>query len=76
MPRPLPSRGVLPRPSALPRGTLLALAVVLSACDRGGGGQVTFALSGPLRQDYGASTLRGAELAVKEINASNGIGGR
>lgn len=34
---------------------------------------MTFALSGPLQQDYGVSTQRGAELAVKEVNANGGI---
>lgn len=75
--RPLSSRGYSRRP--LPRGFLLAAAAAagLAACGRGGGGeQVTFALSGPLQQDYGVSTLHGAELAVKEINANGGIGGR
>ncbi|HEX9936814.1 MAG TPA: branched-chain amino acid ABC transporter substrate-binding protein [Longimicrobium sp.] len=78
MPRPSPRRGVPLRPRVLPRGSLLALAAaaVLGACNRGQGGQVTFALTGPLRQDYGVSTQRGAELAAREINADNGIGGR
>jgi branched-chain amino acid transport system substrate-binding protein len=36
---------------------------------------VTFALTGPLREDYGVATLRGAQLAAAEINADGGIGG-
>ncbi|HVG45205.1 MAG TPA: branched-chain amino acid ABC transporter substrate-binding protein [Longimicrobium sp.] len=49
-----------------------------AACSRGGGGgaDVTFALAGPLRQDYGIATKQGADLAVKEINAAGGIKGR
>ncbi|HET7463434.1 MAG TPA: branched-chain amino acid ABC transporter substrate-binding protein [Longimicrobium sp.] len=77
MPRPLSSRGFSRRPP--PRGVFLALAAAagLAACDRGGGGgQVTFALSGPLREEYGVATLQGAQLAAKEINANGGIGGR
>jgi branched-chain amino acid transport system substrate-binding protein len=59
------------------RRALLALApaLLLAACGRGGGGQVVFALAAPLEQDYGASTRRGAELAVREINAAGGIRG-
>lgn len=54
----------------------LAAAAVLASCNREQGGQVTFALSGPLKQDYGVSTQRGAELAAREINADNGINGQ
>src|SRR3954470_6805132 len=55
---------------------LLTLACA-AACGRGGGGsQVTFAVAGPLRQDYGIATKQGADLAVKEINAAGGIDGR
>ena len=51
--------------------------LALAACSRGGGGgKVTFALAGPLQQDYGVATRQGAELAVKEINAAGGIDGR
>ncbi|HEX8245493.1 MAG TPA: ABC transporter substrate-binding protein, partial [Longimicrobium sp.] len=53
------------------------LALALAACKGGGGGgQVTFALAGPLKQAYGIATRQGAELAVKEINAAGGINGR
>ncbi|HEX6749631.1 MAG TPA: branched-chain amino acid ABC transporter substrate-binding protein [Longimicrobium sp.] len=48
----------------------------MASCRGGGGGQVTFALAGPLKQAYGIATRQGAELAVKEINARGGIGGR
>ncbi len=76
--RPSPRRGFPARPRASLCGAPVALAaaLALSACDRGSGGKVTFALSGPLQQDYGVSTLRGAELAVKEVNAERGINGR
>jgi branched-chain amino acid transport system substrate-binding protein len=71
-PRP---RGFQPRAPAFVRAALPLL--VLAACGRGGSGkQVTFALTGPLREDYGIATKQGADLAVKEINAANGINGR
>jgi branched-chain amino acid transport system substrate-binding protein len=56
---------------------VLALLPVLAAaaCGRGRGEPVTFALAGPLRQDYGLATKQGADLAVKEINAAGGIDG-
>jgi branched-chain amino acid transport system substrate-binding protein len=77
MPRPLSRRGVSPWPRARLRGARAALAACLSlaACGRGGGGTVTFALSGPLQQDLGVSTLRGAQLAAAEVNANGGIDG-
>jgi branched-chain amino acid transport system substrate-binding protein len=60
-----------------PAAPLLALALAAAGCrGGGGGGQVTFALAGPLKQDYGVATQRGAELAVKEINANGGIDGK
>src|SRR5687768_12661330 len=47
-----------------------------SAGDGGGSGrEVVFGLVGPMRQDYGASTRRGAELAMREINGAGGING-
>ncbi|HKP74174.1 MAG TPA: branched-chain amino acid ABC transporter substrate-binding protein [Longimicrobiaceae bacterium] len=56
---------------------MLLPALLLAACNRGGGGgTVTFALAGPLQQDYGVSTRQGAELAVKEINANGSINGK
>jgi branched-chain amino acid transport system substrate-binding protein len=72
---PSPSRGLPARVRTALR--LLPLAA-LAACSRGGGGgkTVTFALAGPLQQDYGVATRQGAELAVKEINAGGGIDGR
>jgi branched-chain amino acid transport system substrate-binding protein len=75
MPRPSHRRGVPLRPRVPPL-VALAAAAVLASCNRGQGGQVTFALSGPLKQDYGVSTRRGAELAAREINADNGINGQ
>ncbi|HYH83749.1 MAG TPA: branched-chain amino acid ABC transporter substrate-binding protein [Longimicrobium sp.] len=77
--RPSPRRRGFPlRPRARLFGAHAALvaAFALASCGRGQGGQVVFALSGPLQQDYGVSTLRGAELAVKEINADRGINGQ
>lgn len=71
---PPPRRGLPAR--VRPALRLLALAG-LAACNRvgGGGSQVTFALAGPLQQDYGIATKQGADLAVKEINAAGGIDG-
>jgi branched-chain amino acid transport system substrate-binding protein len=72
---PPPSRGLPAR--VRPALRLLALLCV-AACGRGGGGggKVTFALAGPLQQDYGIATRQGADLAVSEINAAGGIDGR
>src|SRR5215213_5189967 len=64
-----------PRP-VLPRALASAAALALAACGGGGREPVTFALTGPVQQAYGVSTQRGAELAVKEINAAGGIRGR
>jgi branched-chain amino acid transport system substrate-binding protein len=70
-------RGSGPRAPAYARAALALLPVLAaSACNRGGGAQVTFALAGPLQQDYGVATKQGADLAVKEINAAGGIDGR
>jgi branched-chain amino acid transport system substrate-binding protein len=55
----------------------VAALLALPACNRaGGGGTVTFALAGPMQQDYGQSTRQGADLAVKEINGNGGINGK
>ena len=73
-------RTVRLRPTArvrrVPAVRMLALALALAGCKGSGGGQVTFALAGPLKQSYGIATKQGADLAVKEINAAGGIGGR
>jgi branched-chain amino acid transport system substrate-binding protein len=72
---PLPSRGL---PARVRTALRILPLVAVAACNRGGGGggQVTFALAGPLQQDYGIATKQGADLAVKEINAAGGIDGR
>jgi len=71
---PLPSRGL---PARVRTALRLLPLLALAACGRGGGGgKVTFALTGPLQQDYGIATRQGAELAVKEVNAAGGIDGR
>src|SRR6185436_4492310 len=82
-PIPAPRRHMLPPPPrrGLPARVRTALRIVplvaLAGCNRGGGGSnVTFALAGPLRQDYGIATQQGAELAVAEINKDGGIDGR
>jgi branched-chain amino acid transport system substrate-binding protein len=67
---------VLPRAS---RSALLLSATLLVSCSRGPGGSgetVVFGLAGPMEQSYGESTRLGAELAVKEVNAAGGVGGR
>lgn len=74
---PPPRRGTLPRAPAPVRAALpLLAALAIAACNRGSGGQVTFALAGPLREDYGVSTKQGAELAVRQINAGEKIDGK
>ncbi|MFL5538725.1 MAG: branched-chain amino acid ABC transporter substrate-binding protein [Longimicrobiaceae bacterium] len=71
---PPPRRGL---PARVRTALRLLPLLAFAACKRGGGGgQVTFALAGPLQQDYGIATRQGADLAVKEINAAGGIDGR
>jgi len=74
MAHPPPRRGL---PARVRTALRLLPFLALAACGRGGGGggKVTFALAGPLQQDYGVATRQGAELAVKEINAAGGIDG-
>ena len=56
---------------------LLVAIASLTACSRGSGSApIVLGLSGPFSQPRGESMQRGAELAVKEINARGGIGGR
>jgi len=76
-----PSTPRSPRsPASGPRARLAhaaLLALGLSACGRGGGGgEVSFALAGPLKEEYGVSTQRGAELAAREVNEAGGVRGR
>jgi branched-chain amino acid transport system substrate-binding protein len=69
---------------AIAAATVIALSA--SACGGGGadssassGTTLTFAIVGPLSGDnatYGKNQLRGAQLAVKEINAAGGIDGK
>ncbi|HEX5725945.1 MAG TPA: ABC transporter substrate-binding protein [Longimicrobiaceae bacterium] len=75
MPAPLPSPV---RSRRALRACAFALLAATAACGRsgGGGGEVVFALAGPMQQGYGQSTRRGADLAVREINASGGINRR
>ena len=67
-------------PSLAARRTLLGLALVAAAasCQRFGAasGPVVFGAAGPWTQGYGAMNKRGMELAVAELNAAGGIGGR
>jgi hypothetical protein len=55
---PPPRRGPPPRAPAYVRAARYLPFLALAACGRGGGGgsQVTFALAGPLQQDYGIAT--------------------
>ncbi|HET7322570.1 MAG TPA: ABC transporter substrate-binding protein, partial [Longimicrobiaceae bacterium] len=53
----------------------LLLGGALAGCNRSEE-PVVFGLAGPFRTAYGASMRRGAELAVKEINAAGGIHNR
>lgn len=56
-------------------GALLALA--LAACDGGGGGtEIHVGLAGSMGSAGGRAIRQAAELAVSEINARGGIGGR
>ena len=68
--------GASPRVPARTRAIVAIVSAASLSCGRGGGGEVTFALTGPFAQDYGVATKRGAELAAKEINAAGGIDGR
>ena len=55
---------------------VLAALLSLTACSRGGRGPIVLGLSGPFSQPRGVSMRHAAELAVKEINARGGVGGR
>jgi branched-chain amino acid transport system substrate-binding protein len=53
--------------------------LLLSGCADGGSqadGPIVFGGAAPLSESYGISTQRGAELAMREINAANGVNGR
>ncbi|GAC1478341.1 MAG: ABC transporter substrate-binding protein [Gemmatimonadaceae bacterium] len=54
----------------------LLLAAVLAACGPSARSTVVFGAAGPWKAGYGAMNRRGIELAVEEINARGGIGGR
>lgn len=55
-----------------------AAVLPLVGCDRSADadGAVVFGLAAPLNEAYGASSQRGAELALKQINERGGIRGR
>jgi branched-chain amino acid transport system substrate-binding protein len=59
---------------------LLAIGVAAAAaCARvraGGEGEIVLGAAGPWNEGYGAMNKRGMELAVAEINAAGGVGGR
>ncbi len=57
---------------------MLALGASLAsaACERSGSGPVRIGLAGPFTDPVGAPMKLAAELAVEEINARGGIGGR
>lgn len=60
---------------ALRRLVLPALILLAIGC-RSESGPVTIGIAGPFTDPIGAPMLRAAELAVAEINAAGGIGGR
>src|SRR5687767_4493051 len=51
-------------------------AAALGGCRGGGRGEVVIGIAGPLAKPTGRSMKLAAEMAVKEINAAGGIGGR
>lgn len=57
------------------RSVLVGAGLVLAACSAGRG-PIVLGLAGPFSQPRGASMLRAARLAVKEINAKGGVRGR
>ena len=57
------------------RSALVGAALVLTACSRPSG-PIVIGLAGPFSQPRGGSMLRGAELAIEQINAKGGVGGR
>ncbi|HVE78838.1 MAG TPA: ABC transporter substrate-binding protein [Gemmatimonadaceae bacterium] len=67
----------MPRPSLL--APLAVLALLAGGC-RGGGGAgpepIVVGVAGPWQEGYGQMARRGVELALAEINAGGGVGGR
>lgn len=57
------------------RNLAAGAALALAACSHGGG-PVAIGLAGPFSEPRGASMLRGAQLAVNQINARGGVRGR
>ena len=55
---------------------VVGTAVVLAACSSRPARPVAIGLAGPFSQPRGASMLRAAQLAVNQINARRGMGGR
>jgi branched-chain amino acid transport system substrate-binding protein len=54
---------------------LVATALVLTAGCGGSGGEVRLGMAGPFKEGFGLANRRGAELAVREINAAGGVNG-
>lgn len=52
------------------------LALSLAACGGGGAEPYVLGLAAPLERTFGENSRMGAELAVREINAAGGVGGR
>jgi branched-chain amino acid transport system substrate-binding protein len=59
-----------------PRTSLPYLLLFLAAACGGSADEVRFGMAGPFTESFGVANRRGAELAVEEINAAGGIGGR
>ncbi len=79
LPRVLPVAGI-PFPGRYLEGflrtsALVGAALCLAACSQPGG-RIVIGLAGPFSQPRGASMLRAAQLAVKQINAKGGVRGR
>ena len=65
--------------AALRLGCWAAFAAAAYGCGETGGPgvpPVVFGMTGPVQEAYGANARKGAELAVREINAAGGIDGR
>lgn len=78
-------RSNTPARTAAVIAAVTVIAVTATACggdsdsSASSGTTLTFAIAGPFSGDnatYGENQLRGAQLAVKEINAAGGIGGK
>ena len=56
--------------------TTLAIAVALSVCTSSAVAEIKVGFIGSLSSDTGLSTLRGAEIAIEELNAKGGVLGQ